>query len=229
MEAANPAGDDETFLDSLSEEDLAFLKDVGVQRSFELGTALFVVGEEARRVLILTKGRVKIMASLADGREVVLAVRGPGEILGELGVITETARSASVIAVDPVEALAVSANDFRRLLERSSHVAIWILKRMVARLLAADWTRIEFGTSDATARIAGRLVELADQYGKETDDGIVIDLPISQEELASWIGASREAVNKAMQQLRGLDWISTSRRSIIVKDISALRDRAVLR
>lgn len=221
--------DGETFLSVVSKDDLDFLHEIGAERRFAVGSTLFVIGEEAGRVLVVTKGRVKIAASLQDGREVVLAFRGPGEILGELGVITETPRSASVVAVDAVEALAVSAKDFRRLLERSPSVTLWILKRMVSRLLEADWVRVEFGTSDTTARVAGRLLELADQYGKPTDEGILIDLPISQEELASWVGASREAVNKAMQQLRDPGWIKTARRSIVVTDIDALRERTVLR
>jgi CRP-like cAMP-binding protein len=76
--------------------------------------------------------------------------------------------------------------------------------------------------------LAGRLVELAERYGqrREGEEGVLIDLAITQEELAGWTGASREALTKALQTLRGLGWIETGRRSLRIHDLEALRDRA---
>jgi CRP/FNR family transcriptional regulator, cyclic AMP receptor protein len=84
---------------------------------------------------------------------------------------------------------------------------LWILERLVTRLREADRKRAEFGASDTIGRVAARLVELASEYGREQPGGgIRIDLPITQEELASWVGSSREGVNKALHTLRGLRW-----------------------
>jgi CRP/FNR family cyclic AMP-dependent transcriptional regulator len=85
---------------------------------------------------------------------------------------------------------------------------------------------VEFGTSDTIGRVAARLVELAERYGRPSEHGVRIDLPITQEELASWVGSSREGVNKALHTLRGLHWVETERRSITVLDVEALRRRA---
>jgi CRP-like cAMP-binding protein len=129
--------------------------------------------------------------------------------------------------VDPVEALVIPTPDFRAFLERSPRASLWILTRLIARLREADRKRAEFGASDTIGRVAARLVELASDYGKPAPGGgILIDLPITQEELASWVGSSREGVNKALHTLRNLRWVGTERRAITVLDVEKLRERA---
>jgi CRP/FNR family transcriptional regulator, cyclic AMP receptor protein len=215
------------FLDALSEDEVAHLRARGVVRRFPRGDALFHERQESDRVMLLTEGRVKIASISEDGRETVLAFRGPGEVLGELSAIDGLPRSAGVTAVDPVVALVVPARAFRAFLERSPRASLWILERLVARLREADRKRAEFGASDTIGRVAARLVELAADYGRpQPGGGIRIDLPITQEELASWVGSSREGVNKALQTLRGLGWVETERRAITVLDVEALRTRA---
>jgi CRP/FNR family transcriptional regulator, cyclic AMP receptor protein len=215
------------FLDALSDEEVAHLRVCGVARSFPRGTALFTEHQLSDRVMLLTEGRVKIASTSDDGRESVLAFRGPGEVLGELSAIDGRPRSAGVTAVDPVAALVIPTADFRAFLERSPAAALWILERLVARLREADRKRAEFGGSDTIARVAARLVELATDYGLEQPGGAVrIDLPITQEELASWVGSSREGVNKALHTLRGLGWVETERRAITVLKMDELAKRA---
>lgn len=224
--AAAPA-DGGRFLDTLSDADLALLHERGVRRRFAKGAALFHERQVSDRVMFVFEGRVKIVSVAEDGRETVLAFRGPGEVLGELSAIDGQPRSASVIAVDPVEALVLPSADFRAFLERTPRATLFLLERLITRLREADLKRIEFGTSDTIGRVAARLVELADRYGRaDGTGGTVIDLPITQEELASWVGSSREGVNKALHTLRGLRWVETERRAITVLDMEALRRRA---
>ena len=214
-----------SFLDALEPDELAWLEDRGVRRRFERGARLFSEHQVSDRVMLVTAGRVKIAGTGSDGRESVLAFRGPGDVLGELSAIDGGPRSASVTAVDPIEAVVLPAADFRRFLETSPRATLWLLTRVIARLRESDRKRVEFGTSDTIGRVASRLVELAERYGKRVDDGVRIDLPITQEELASWVGSSREGVNKALHTLRELRWVETERRSITVRNMDALRAR----
>jgi CRP-like cAMP-binding protein len=215
------------FLDALAPGEADQLRARGVVRSFPRGTALFHEREVSDRVMVLLEGRVKIASVSEDGREAVLAFRGPGEVLGELSAIDGQPRSAGVLAVDPVQALVVPVAAFRAFLERSPRASLWLLTRLVARLREADRKRAEFGASDTIGRVAARLVELARDYGREQPGGgVLIDLPITQEELASWVGSSREGVNKALNTLKGLQWIDMERRSITVLDMDALRRRS---
>jgi CRP/FNR family cyclic AMP-dependent transcriptional regulator len=217
---------DASFLNALTPEEVGWLTRAGVRRQFAGGTALFQEHQASDRVMLLMAGRVKIASVSEDGRESVLAFRGPGEVLGELSAIDGQARSASVLAVEPVEAIVIPAPAFRAFLERTPRATLWLLTRVIARLREADRKRAEFGASDTIGRVAARLVELAERYGRPTESGVRIDLPITQEELASWVGSSREGVNKALHTLRGLGWVETERRSITVVDSEALRRRA---
>jgi CRP-like cAMP-binding protein len=218
--------DEVRFLDALGDEDRAWLEQRAVRRAFPQGTALFLEREDSDRVMFLVEGRVKIASTSEDGRERVLAFRGPGEVLGELSAIDGRPRSASVIAVDPVSALVLPAADFRSFLERTPRVTYFLLSRLVGRLREADRKRVEFGSADTVGRVAARLLELAERYGKRTPEGVRIDMPITQEELASWVGSSREGVNKALNMLKALHWIETERRTITVLDSEALNRRA---
>ena len=217
---------DDSFLATLTSEESEWLRRAGVNRRFPGGTALFHERQPSDRVMLLIAGRVKIASTSEDGREAVLAFRGPGDVLGELSAIDGQPRSASVIAVEEVEVVVIPATDFRAFLERAPRATLWLLTRVIARLREADRKRAEFGASDTIGRVAARLIELAERYGEPTPGGVRIDLPITQEELASWVGSSREGVNKALHTLKGLSWVETERRSITVVDMEALRRRA---
>src|SRR3712207_1427071 len=126
--------DEIRFLDALGEDERAWLHERAVRRSFPAGTAIFLEHEAPDRVAVLLEGRVKIASTSEDGRERVLAFRGPGEVLGELSAIDGRPRSATVTAVDPVEALVVPAADFRAFLERTPRVTLYLLRALIGRL-----------------------------------------------------------------------------------------------
>jgi len=95
-----------------------------------------------------------------------------------------------------------------------------------SRLRDADRKRIEFGAYDTLGRLATRLLELVERFGEPTERGVRIALPLTQDELAGWIGSSREAVARALQALRARGYVETRRRTIVVLDLDALRRRA---
>jgi CRP-like cAMP-binding protein len=161
-----------------------------------------------------------------DGKEVVLAIRGPGDLLGELSAIDGEPRSATGVALEPVEALVIPAGDFKRFLEGNPRIALLIMTMLSRRLRDADRKRIEFAAHDSMGRVAARIVELSERFGDRIEAGLRIDLPISQEELAGWTGCSRDSVVKALQAMRGLGWIETERRRITVLALDDLRRRA---
>jgi CRP/FNR family cyclic AMP-dependent transcriptional regulator len=215
------------FVAVLEPGDLEALTAWGHARRFRRGAMLFHEGEGAEHVLIVRAGRVKVSSFTADGREVVLAVRGPGELLGELSAIDGEPRSASASALEQVDVLSVPAEDFRAFLEMRPRVTVSLMQMLSRKLRDADRKRIEFGAHDTVGRVCRRLVELAERFGEESARGLRIALPLSQQELAGWTGASREAVSKALHQLRSRGYIETARRGITVLDMSALRRRAM--
>jgi CRP-like cAMP-binding protein len=202
------------------------LRASGIPRRYPHGTALFHEGQEGDRVIVVLSGTVKLISVSEEGREVLLALRGPGELLGELGAFDGRPRSASAIALDDVEGLVLPAVDFKSFLERHPRAALVILEMLATRLRDADRKRIEFAAQDSMSRVAARIVELSERFGEEDEGAVRIELPISQEELAGWTGCSRDSVVKALQAMRGLGWIDTERRRITVRDLDAVRKRA---
>jgi CRP/FNR family transcriptional regulator, cyclic AMP receptor protein len=161
-----------------------------------------------------------------EGTEVVLAVRGPGSLLGDLAALDDRPRSASVTALEEVEGLAVPATEFTAFLQARPRAAFRLLQMLSHRLRDADVKRVEFGAYDTLGRIARRVVELGERFGDRSTRGLRITLPLSQQELAGWTGSSREATAKALKTMRDRGWIETSRREIIIRDLDALRRRS---
>lgn len=217
----------ETFLDALTEEEAADLHAAGRRRSYGPGVTLFHEGDDSGPVVVLLGGRVKVATVGGGGREAIVAVRGPGDLIGELSAIDGGPRSATVTTLEPAEVLLVPGSAFAALLERHLRIALVLLRMVAGRLRYADSQQAQFATQDVVGRVAARLLELGDRFGVAEDDRIVIELPISQEELAAWTGSSREAVSKALQQLRTLHVLETGRKRITVLDAEALRRRAM--
>jgi CRP/FNR family cyclic AMP-dependent transcriptional regulator len=214
------------FLSSLAPEDRAALEEAAMRREYPRGCVIFHSGDDSAGVLVVLEGRVKIAAPGADGRDAVLGFRGPGDLVGELGAIEGGRRSASVAALEPVAALALAASDFQRLVATRPGIAAVLLKVLAERLREADLSLAAFGAHDVLGRVARRLVELCDRYGSSGDAGVAITLPLTQDELAGWTGSSREAVSKALNTLRGLGWVETRRRELVVTDLDALSRHA---
>ena len=214
------------FLGTLGPGDIETLTAWGHPRRYARNATIFHEGEDAAHVVIVRSGRVKISSFTRDGKEIVLAVRGPGELLGEISAIDGEPRSASASALEQVEALAVPVEDFRTFLITRPRIAFSLLQTLTGKLRDADRKRVEFGAYDTVGRVSRRLVEMADRFGEEQGDGVRITLPLSQQELAGWTGSSREAVSKALHLLRERGFIETARRGITVLDLPALQRRA---
>ena len=214
------------FYDQLTPGEAAGLDAVATRRQWRRGAVIFRESEHSDRVVVLRGGRVKVASQTAGGTEVLLAVRGPGAILGELSALDGESLSATVTALEPVTALVVPRVEFERYLHAHGRVAYLLMRQLTSRLRDADRKRVEFGAFDTTARVAARLVEMAERFGQPTGDGLRIGVPLSQDELAGWTGSSREAVAKALRTLRAQGLIRTGRLHVVVFDLDALRERA---
>jgi CRP/FNR family transcriptional regulator, cyclic AMP receptor protein len=222
VELAEPG----TFLALLSDGDRDSLLKLGGPRRFSRGQHLMHQGEPGDRVLILLKGHVKANWIDPRGRETVLSFRGPGDVLGELTFSHAEPRSSNVTAIEPVEAQALAASEFRVYLEQRPTAALTLIDVISRRFRDANRKRVQFGDLDTVGRVAARLIELCERYGDRTDSGIQIRLPVTQEDLGSWTASSRASVAGALRTMRELGWIKTERRRITVLDLEALTQRA---
>jgi CRP/FNR family transcriptional regulator, cyclic AMP receptor protein len=214
------------FVARLDPADREELMARGRRRRWPAGASMFLEGESSATVLMIISGRVKVFSLTTHGEEILLAVRGPGALLGELSAIDGVARSASVAALEPVEGVVVPVAAFVDFLRSHAAAAVVLLQLVVGRLRDSDRKRVEFAAFDTGARVARRLLELAERFGEPDERGVRITVALSQDELAGWVGASREAVAKALRVLRDRGLVTTGRRTMTVLDLAGLRRRA---
>lgn len=214
-----------TFDEQLTPEARAAMAAAGRPRRYRAGATILCEGDRSVEVMMLRRGRVKVVAAGAEGNETLLGLRGPGELVGEFTALVDGPRSATVVAIDDVEALVVPIARFRRFLADFPAAAAAVAGAVVGRLHEADRRRVTYQGSGTRSRLAALLVELADQYGvvRPEGNGRVVDLPLSQNDLAAAIGASRESVARAFAAFRGAGLVQTARRQITVLDPEALR------
>jgi CRP/FNR family transcriptional regulator, cyclic AMP receptor protein len=211
------------FAEVLSPAQLADLRARGRVRRFSCGSALFHERQVADHVALLLSGRVKLFRVTDDGREILLDVRGPGDLVGEQAAFDEQPRSASGAVLELVEALVVPYSAFGDFLRAAPEAMLFIARTLSCRLREADRKRVEFASQDVLGRVAVIVLELVARFGNEGDRGVRIDLPLTQPDLAGWAGASIESVTKALHTLRELHVLETGRRRLVVLDAERLR------
>jgi len=211
------------FWSVLGADDVATLRGRGVLRTFKRGQAIVHERQIADRVVILHSGRAKVVVATPSGRDVILAFADPGEIVGELAALDHEPRSASVVALEDVEALCLSVDDFRTFVADHPAASLALMRSLSRRLRYADSKLVGFAASGVLERTATRLLELCERFGEDADGAIEIDLPLTQDELAGWAGASLDSVTRALHTMRSMRWIETRRRAIRVLDVDALR------
>jgi CRP/FNR family transcriptional regulator, cyclic AMP receptor protein len=214
-----------SFAANLPGETQAELLALGVPRLFEVGRRLLREGERSTHVELLVRGFVKITATV-EGIETLLAIRVPGDILGETGAISGRPRMATVTACGVVISYAIARAEFRAFLRRHPDAAMHMTAVMGERLRWANLRRADFAAYPADVRLARVLLEIARACGEATDAGVMIGIHLSQPELASMIGVAEATVQKAIRDLRNRGVISTGYRRVIITDIEALRAEA---
>lgn len=213
-------------LSALDERSRAELVALGTWRSFDRGDTLMRQGGSSRALFVIATGRVRVVMTTADGDELLVAILGPGETVGELSVLDGQPRSASVSAIEPVRALRVDGAAFGRFLLARPQAVVGLLRVLSARLRTADELRLQLTVAPTEQRLARCLLRLAAEHGEIRPDGVHISARLSQADLASYVGASREAVNQALANLRDAGLVQTARMSLTIADLGGLRARA---
>jgi CRP-like cAMP-binding protein len=216
-----------SFLHSLTPEACAELLGLGVPRRFPSGRRLLRQGERNSHVEILLSGFLKI-TTLVEGLEALQAIRMPGDIVGETGALSGRPRMANVTTCGRVTASVVSGAGFRRFLRQHPDAAFNMTAIMGERLRWANQRRSDFAAYPAEVRLARILYEIATTCGQRTDAGLVIDVSLSQPELATMIGIANATAEKAIRDLRARGIIHTGYRRITVVDLDALAAMAYL-
>jgi CRP/FNR family cyclic AMP-dependent transcriptional regulator len=209
---------------SLSEADQQNLTSLLRRKQLGRGELLFQQGDEGTALYIIAQGRIKISLSRRMGN-VTLAIFGQGEFLGEMALLDDLPRSADAIALEDSQLYVLNRKDFLSFLSNNGHTVHAILNSLSRRLRKTDDQLAEMCFLNLSARLAKRLVELAETQEPEAGNPNSFDLKISQQELGNILGVSRESINKELKILRNKGVVSTSRNSIRILDLESLKNR----
>ncbi|MEX2158441.1 MAG: Crp/Fnr family transcriptional regulator [Dehalococcoidia bacterium] len=216
---------DVPLLARLAEEDLRALASHGKVRSYRTGDILFREGAPGDSLHIVIEGNVRISVASPTGDEATVALLGAGEFVGDLALLDGRPRSASAIASQPTKTLMVTRHNFADWLSGRPMVALSLLETLSLRVRRTDEALADLAFLQLPQRLAKRLVRLTiDQAQGERIAGT--KLRITQSELASMLGVSRESVNKQLNKFAQEGWIRLGRGSVTVRDPEALRGYA---
>jgi CRP/FNR family transcriptional regulator, cyclic AMP receptor protein len=209
----------------LHEEDINALTSAAKRRTFRAGEVIFHRDDPGLVLYMIKEGKVKICIISPDGQEVSLAVLGKGEYFGEFSLYDGLPRSADAVALEKVECLTLQRSDFHNAILKNPKIAILVMEALAKRLRNTDQMVEDLIFLDVYGRVAKKLLELADAHGVQVEDGVRIDVRLTQQELASMVGASRESVNKVLGYFTEKNYISTDKHRITLHRMADLKRR----
>lgn len=196
---------------TLSDADLKAVGTHGVARSYPKNTIIVTEGDRTDSLYVILEGRVKAYVSDDEGHDMVLSTQGPGEYFGEM-VLDEGPRSASIMTLEPSRFLVVQKSEFREFVSKSPAFALSLVEKLIGRARTLTASVKSLALMDVYGRVARLLLELAE----DGDEGLVIPQRLTQQEIASRIGASREMVSRILKDLSTGGYLTQSRSGIVL-------------
>ena len=196
----------------LEDDELDRLGQVAVRKKFPRNTVLLSEGDITDSLYVIISGKVKTIINDENGREIILSISGPGEYFGEMALIDGEPRSATIVTREPCQMFVFSKEDLKGILRSNPDMIFTLLKGLVKRLRETD-KKIE---SLALMDVYGRIAQLLMQMAVPQDDVLVIDEPLTHQEIANMVGASREMVSRILNELSRGDYISVDKKIITI-------------
>ena len=209
--------------EQLGPTELGEVAAVAVPRSFAAGEAVFREGDASSTCYVVRDGHARAIREHADGRQITLATFGPGDIFGELAMFDDELRSATVEAIDDLDALAILGGDMRRLMHEHAEIAVKLAVSVVRRLRAANERLARQSFQTVQSRVATVLGQLVDQARGEGAGRGDVEITATQADLAKLAGSSRESASRFLAVLERADVISQGRGRLTVHDPDALQ------
>jgi CRP/FNR family cyclic AMP-dependent transcriptional regulator len=199
---------------SLGEEQLRMLTAMVTRKSAPRSTTIMAGGDPTDSLYIVLSGRLKVMMSDSEGKEVILAILGPGEFFGEMGLIDDEPRSATVVTIEPCELLSIAKRDFKKAMAENWQMTEAVMRGLVKRLREADRKIGSLALLDVYGRVARLLLDMAENVDGEK----VVTKRLPKQDIAKMIGASREMVSRVMKDLQTGGYIEMRGSTIVLRD-----------
>lgn len=209
---------------NLGDHSLADLAHQLRRRAFRKGTIIFHKDQAGDALYVIESGRIRIFLPTAGGEELTVDIAGPGDVFGELALLDGRPRSASAETLEDTVTFTLSRDEFQRYLVAAPQLAAALVELLSSRLRQLTEYAESLAFLDVHARVARTLLEMADRYGVKKD-GVEIDFDLTQTDLATMVGATRERVNRALAAFRTQGLLELHGKKIVLLDPDRLRQR----
>jgi CRP/FNR family transcriptional regulator, cyclic AMP receptor protein len=210
----------------LPPNDLQTLSGLLRRQNFSAGATLMTAEQAGEVVYFIISGTVKVHLEQADGSDVIVAILGAGEVVGEMSALGESCRSASVVTIESSTLLWMDRAAFRQCLAQMPILSYNLACVLAARLRYANEKIQTLATQSVEARVARQLVSFAEQYGQQIEGGVYLNVRLTQSDIAALTGASREHINRVMVSYKERGYLSIDRHHhITICNLPALNKR----
>jgi len=214
----------------LSETDIEAIAKVSTTRSLKAREELFHKGEEGSQIYVVASGTLKVITTSDEGNDLMFCLVETGDVIGEVSLLTDRCRTASVRCLEPSELIVIDRREFRALLTTRPEVGIELLTVLATRLARVSEFIEDIQFLNLPVRLAKKIVDLANQHGKlsrgETGDEMLINLKLSQEEWGDLVGTTRESVNKQFRAWRDEGMIRFEGGRLTITDLDKMEKLA---
>lgn len=208
---------------SLNKEQLLKLVKLIVHKEYRKGECLLFEGEVRNDLIIVNKGQVKAFKNTADGREQILYIFSEGDFFGEKNLLRDQTSNYGVEALEETHICIIHKDDFQKLVQEYPDIGLKVMEVLCQRLERLESAVESMGTRSVGARVSSVLLEFADKFGKPTSQGTIIELPLSREGIANYIGLTRETVSRKMSSMQYEGLIEMiGNKKVLLLDRSAL-------
>ena len=204
------------LFEGLDDSELGAFSQVALLRKFPRERVVIMAEDEGDTLFVIHSGQVKVSIVSEDGREVILSILVEGDFFGEMSLLDGNPRSANVTTMQDTELLMIRRADFLHLIQKSPQIAIKLLAVLAGRLRKTDRKIEGLALSDVTGRITQTLLQLAEEQGKPTGDGILIPNRPTHQELANMSGTTRETVSRILKRLENQGYICHKGKDLLV-------------
>ena len=202
---------------SLKNEELEAINQLSFARKYPKDTVVLMADEEGDTLFVIIRGQVKVTSFSESGKEVIFSILGQGDFFGDMSLLDGKPRSASVVTSEDSEICLLRRQDFNHIIEKNPGIALKLLKELTTRLRKADERIQSLALLDVSGRVAGILLQLAEESGRKTPDGgIHIRTRPTHQELANMVGTTRETVTRILKQMEARSYIILSGKSVTI-------------
>lgn len=209
----------------LAHEQLAMITRLITRRRFKKGQVIFFEGDVSDKFYIINYGKIKTFKHTREGKEQILYILGEGDFIGDLSLLKKSAFKYNAEALEDVGVCTLAKDDFDRILKESPEISLRILESIHDRLIDLENLVQTLSTKDVEARIAGLLINFSKNFGTQKDGKIILDMALTREEMANFIGVTRETMSRKLSSMQDegiIELIGNKR--IIINNISDLEE-----